>query len=46
MRTQYIYHKKFKDECADCFESNIVSSIYCQCQNSNANSYSIMHFFK
>jgi len=42
MYKQYIYHKKFKDECNDCIESNIVSSVYCQCSNSNNNCYSVI----
>lgn len=34
---EYIYNKTYKDECAECQESNIVDSIYCQCENSNNN---------
>lgn len=31
--TQYIYYKKFRDECKECSEFIGVDSIYCLCNN-------------
>lgn len=32
-RCQYIYDKRFKDECPDCEEYDQTGSIYCLCNN-------------
>jgi len=43
---EYIYTKKYKDDCTECDNSNIVDSIYCQCEKSNENTISIIRHMK
>lgn len=39
---EYIYNKIYKDDCCNCKDSNIVDTIYCQCEKSNDNTISIV----